>query len=43
MPPSPDAYRRYSCSAIVASPPTFWANRYFSGFCDALRPPPFEL
>src|SRR5918995_1018649 len=37
MPSSPMAYFRYSCSAMVASPPTFWAKRYFSGFCDALR------
>jgi len=28
---------------MVASPPTFWAKRYFSGFCDALRLAPFEL
>src|SRR5215218_4100988 len=42
MPSSPVAYFRYSCSAMVASPPTFWAKRYFSGFCDALRPAPFE-
>jgi hypothetical protein len=27
---------------MVASPPTFWAKRYFSGFCEALRPAPFE-
>ena len=39
MPASPSAYLRYSCSAIVRSPPTFWAKRYFSGFWDALLPP----
>src|SRR5918995_33732 len=43
MPSSPMAYFRYSCSAMVASPPTFWAKRYFSGFCDALRAFPLEL
>jgi hypothetical protein len=32
------AYFWYSRSAIVPWPSTFWANRYFSVFSEALRP-----